>query len=77
MSDFDADEKVERTDVGVSISVTLTRGTDTRDQDKIKAKTKGATLEDAREDMDQLKPWLRALAEDVREWQPGDDGDGG
>ena len=61
----------------VTPDATVDRGEGTRDQDKIKAKTKGATLEDAREDMDQLKPWLRALAEDVREWQPGDDGDGG
>ncbi len=72
----DETERVERTDVGISIELELKRGEGTRDQDKIKAKAKGATLEDAREDMDELKPWLRALAEDVREWQPGDDGGG-
>ena len=44
-------EHVERTDVGVSLTVKLKRGTGTRDQDEVIAKTKGSTLEDAREDM--------------------------
>jgi hypothetical protein len=73
MSGFDADEKVERTDVGVSISVTLTRGTDTRDQDKIKAKAKAATLKGAREDMDELRDYLHGFAEECRAIQPGGD----
>ncbi|WP_114578544.1 hypothetical protein [Saliphagus sp. LR7] len=68
-------ERVERTDVGVSISVELTRGTGTRDQDKIKAKAKGATLEDAREDMDELKGDLRELADVCRAIQPAKEGD--
>ena len=71
MSGFDADEKIERTDTGVSLSVTLTRGTGTRDQDKIQAKAKGATLADAREDMDELRGYLRDLAEECRDIQPG------
>lgn len=75
MSNFDADEKVERTDTGVSLSVTLTRGTGTRDQDKLKAKSKGATLEDAREDMDELRGYLRDLAEECRAIQPGGEDD--
>jgi hypothetical protein len=73
MSDFDADEKIERTDTGVSISVQLKRGEGTRDEDRIKAKAKGATLEDAREDMDELRDYLRGLAEECRAIQPGGD----
>lgn len=44
-------EHVERTDVGVSLTVKLKRGTGMCDQDEVIAKTKGSTLEDAREDM--------------------------
>lgn len=64
------DEKIERTDTGFSIELTMTRGTGTRDQEKLKAKAKGETLEDAKADMDEAKPWLKAFAEDVRGWQP-------
>ena len=66
----DVTERVERTDVGASIEVTITRGTGTRDQEKIKAKTKGETVSDARDDMDELRPWIREFADDVRSWQP-------
>lgn len=64
-------QQIERTDVGVSITVELKRGGGTRDQDKLVAKAKGATLEDAREDMDELKAYLRDLADVCREIQPG------
>jgi hypothetical protein len=63
-------EHIERTDVGASIEVKLTRGTGTRDSDTIKAKTKGATVGEAIEDMNELRPWLKELATDVRTWQP-------
>ena len=63
-------EYVERSDVGVSLTVKLTRGTGTRDQDKIVAKAKGKTLEDAREDMEILREYIRDLAEDARQIQP-------
>ncbi|PGF14549.1 hypothetical protein CP556_20820 [Natrinema sp. CBA1119] len=63
-------EYVERSDVGVSLTVTLTRGTGTRDQDKIVAKSKGKTLEDAREDMETLRAYIHDLAEDARQIQP-------
>lgn len=72
-ADTEVDERIERTDVGCSITVELKRGTGTRDQDKINAKTKGATVEEARDDMDELKPWLKQLASDVRSWQPSED----
>lgn len=75
MSGFEADEKVERTDTGVSIEVALTRGTGTRDQEKLKAKAKGATLEDARGDMDELRDYLHDLADECRAIQPGGDGE--
>lgn len=65
-------EYVERSDVGVSLTVKLTRGTGTRDQDKIVAKSKGKTLEDAREDMETLREYIPDLAEDVRQIHPGD-----
>ena len=41
-----------------------------RDQDTLKAKVKAATLEDAREGMEELRGYLRALADDVRHIQP-------
>ncbi|WP_114578591.1 hypothetical protein [Saliphagus sp. LR7] len=63
-------QRVERTDVGVSISVELTRGTDTRDQDKIKGKVKAPSLKGAREDMDEVKEDLRELADVCRVIQP-------
>ena len=66
-------EYVERTDVGVSLTVKLKRGTGTRDQDEVIAKAKGSTLEDAREDMDELRGYIRDLAEDARQIQPGSD----
>ena len=65
-------EYVERSDVGVSLTVKLTRGTVTRDQDKIVAKSKGSTLEDAREDMETLREYIHDLAEDARQIQPAD-----
>ena len=34
------------------------------------SKAKGSTLEDAREDMDELRGCIRDLAEDVRQIQP-------
>jgi hypothetical protein len=63
-------EHIERTDVGASIEVKLTRGSGTRDGDTINAKTKGATVAEAIEDMNELRPWLKELAADVRTWQP-------
>ena len=66
-------EYVERTDVGVSLTVKLKRGTGTRDQDEVIAKAKGSTLEDAREDMDELRGYIRDLAADARQIQPDSD----
>ena len=63
-------EYVERTDVGVSLTVKLERGTGTRDQDEVIAKAKGSTREDAREDMDELRGYIRDLAEDARQISP-------
>jgi len=63
-------EYVERSDVGVSLTVKLKRGTGTRDEDQIKAKVKAKTLEDARDDMDVLRAYIRDLAEEARQIQP-------
>jgi len=63
-------EKVERTDVGVSVRCTLKRGTGTRDQDEIRAKVKAETVADATADLEELKPHLRAFAQELREIQP-------
>ena len=63
-------EYVERTDVGVSLTIKLKRGTGTRDQDEVIAKAKGSTLEDARDDMNELRGYIRELAEDARQIQP-------
>ena len=68
-------EYVERTDVGVSLTVKLKRGTGTRDQDEVIAKAKGSTLEDARDDMNELRGYIRDLAEDARQIQPDPDPD--
>ncbi|ESP86866.1 DUF7389 domain-containing protein [Candidatus Halobonum tyrrellensis] len=68
-------EYVERTDVGVSLTVKLKRGTGTRDQDEVIAKAKGSTLEDAREDMDELRGYIRDLAADARQIQPDPESD--
>lgn len=65
-------EYVERSDVGVSLTVKLKRGTGTRDEDQIKAKVKAKTLDDAREDMDALRAYIRDLAENTRQIQPAE-----
>ncbi|RLM83564.1 hypothetical protein D3D02_17595 [Halobellus sp. Atlit-38R] len=65
-------ERVERTDVGVSLTVKLKRGTGTRDEDQIKAKVKAKTLEEARKDMETLREYIHDLAEDARQIQPVD-----
>ena len=59
-------EYVERSDVGVSLTVKLKRGTGTRDQDEVIAKAKGKTLDDAREDMEILREYIRDLPEGAR-----------
>ncbi|WP_323192430.1 hypothetical protein [Halostella sp. PRR32] len=71
----DVDEKVERTDVGVSVEIEMKRGSGTRDQDKIKAKVKAETLGEAKADLDELKPYLREYADDLRAIQPTEDDD--
>ena len=68
-------EYVERTDVYVSLTVTLKRGTGTRDQDEVIAKAKGSTLEDACEDVNELREYIRDLAKDARQIQPDPDPD--
>ena len=68
--DYEHVKCVKRTDVGVSLTVKLKRGTDTRDQDEVIAKAKGSTLEDAREDMNELREYIRDLAADARQIQP-------
>jgi len=75
MTEDDPDERIERTDVGVSVEIELKRGSGTRDQDKIKAKVKAETLDEAKDDLDELKPYLREYAGDLRAIQPaeGDD----
>lgn len=72
MSDDDPEvtERVERTDVGVSITAEVKRGTGTRDQDKLTGKVKAETLEEARDDMDDLKEDMAEWAEDLRAIQP-------
>ncbi|UPV77239.1 hypothetical protein M0R89_22990 (plasmid) [Halorussus limi] len=65
-------EHIERSDVGVSLTVKLKRGTGTRDEDQIKAKVKAKTLDDAREDMDVLRAYIRNLAEEARQIQPAE-----
>ena len=74
-TDQERSKYVERTDVGVSLTVKLKRGTGTRDQDEVIAKAKGSTLEDAREDMDELRGYIRDLAEDARQIQPDAEAD--
>lgn len=67
VDEYDRTEHVERTDVGVSIEFTMTRGSGTRDQEKVKAKTKAETFEEAREDMDRAKAYVRdELAPELR-----------
>ena len=68
-------EYVERTDVGVSLTVRLIRGTGTRDQDEVIAKAKPSTLEDAREDMDELREYICDPAEDARQTYPDSESD--
>jgi hypothetical protein len=63
-------EHIERSDVGVSLTVKLKRGTGTRDEDQIKAKVKAKTLNDARDDMDELRAYVRDLAGEARQIQP-------
>jgi len=65
-------EHIERSDVGVSLTVKLKRGTGTRDEDQIKAKVKAKTLENARDDMDALRAYIRNLAEETRQIQPAE-----
>ena len=65
-------EHIERSDVGVSLTVKLKRGTGTRDEDQIKAKVKTKTLDEAREDMDVLRAYIRDLAEEARQIQPAE-----
>jgi len=65
-------EHIERSDVGVSLTVKLKRGTGTRDEDQIKAKVKAKTLDDARDDMDELRAYIRDLAEETRQIQPAE-----
>ncbi|WP_276302587.1 DUF7389 domain-containing protein [Halorussus lipolyticus] len=62
-------EHIERSDVGVSLTVKLKRGSGTRDEDQIKAKVKAKTLDDARDDMDTLRAYIRDLAEETRQIQ--------
>ena len=66
-------EYVERTDVGVSLTVDSNEGTGTRDQDGVIAKSKGSTLENARDDTNEIRGYIRDLAEDARQVQPGTD----
>ena len=66
-------DRIERTDVGVSLTVKLKRGTATHDQDTITAKVKATTLEEAREDMDELRAYIHALADEVRAIQPAEE----
>ncbi len=65
-------EYIKRSDVGVSLTVKLKRGTGTRDEDQIKAKVKAKTLDDARDDMDALRAYIRDLAEETRQIQPAE-----
>ncbi|WP_276302695.1 DUF7389 domain-containing protein [Halorussus lipolyticus] len=65
-------EYIERNDVGVSLTVKLKRGTGTRDEDQIKAKVKAKTLNDARDDMDALRAYIRDLAEETHQIQPAE-----
>lgn len=64
------DEYVERTDTGMSIEHQMTRGTGTRDQDKLTVKAKGATREEALEDLWEAKEELEEYMSQVREIQP-------
>jgi len=68
-------EKVERTDVGVSVSCKLKRGTGTRDQDEISAKVKAETVAEAKADLDEFKPYLQAFVQEIREIQPSAEGE--
>jgi hypothetical protein len=75
MSDeYDAVEKVERTDHGYRLTVESTRGTGTRDQDKVKA--------EVRQEEPFTPDQVHAICEDVRDamgrrrnHQPDEDGD--
>ena len=41
-----------------------------RDQDEVIAKAKGRTLEDVRDDMNELREYIRDFAADARQIQP-------
>lgn len=72
--DIEVDQRVERTDVGVSITAELKRGNGTRDQDKLTAKVKRHSYDAARDEMDAAMDDLRRWADECREIQPeGDD----
>ena len=66
-------ERVERTDVGVSITAEIKRGEGTRDQDKLTVKVKQDSLESARADMDEAMGYARDWADELRMIQPGGD----
>lgn len=62
-------QRVERTDVGVSITTKIQRGTGTNDRDTIEAKVKAETRKEAEAQLEELRPALRDHVEIVRGWQ--------
>lgn len=67
----DADERVERTDVGASIEVSITRGTGTRDQEKYRIKGKGADAAQALGEFEEMLADVEEeYAERIRALQP-------
>jgi hypothetical protein len=75
MSDeYDAVEKVERTDHGYRLTVESTRGTGTRDQDKVKAELRQETMPSPHTTHGIIESVKRSMAT-LREFQPDEDGD--
>jgi hypothetical protein len=75
MSDeYDAVEKVERTDHGFRLTVESTRGTGTRDQDKVKAELRQETMPEPETTHGIIESVKRSMAT-LREFQPDEDGD--
>lgn len=68
--DIEVDERIERTDTGVSLEIEMKRGTGTRDQEKITGKAKRGTVEEAIDDAEELKAYMKETAQELRDFNP-------
>jgi len=67
------DQKIERTDVGVSITTKVTRGTGTRDQEEFRAKVKARDMDEAETMQARMLIDLDEWAAEARDIQPDAD----